>query len=46
MEQKQKLHPVVDVTCDRSKNVGMMESYVHELRQIGSCQTGDGKSEH
>ena len=44
MEQKQKLHPVVDVTCDRSKNVGMMESYVHELRQIGSCQTRDGKS--
>ena len=25
---------------------GNLECYVHESRQIGSGQTGDGKSEH
>ena len=53
MEPKQKQHPVVDVTGDRRKvqcykssiawEPGML---VHESRQIGSGQIGDGKSEH
>ena len=50
---KQKQHPVVDVTGDRSKVQCCKEQYyrnlecqVHESRQIGSGQTGDGKSEH
>ena len=53
MEPKQKQHPVVDVTGDGSKvqcyksNIakepGML---IHESSQIGSGQTGDGKSEH
>ena len=54
MEPKQKQHPVVDVTGDRSKLqcckgqycTGRLECQVHESRQIGSGQTGDGKSEH
>ena len=48
-EPKQKQHPAVDVTDDGSKVrcfkeqccIGTIES-----RQIGSGQTGDGKSEH
>ena len=48
-----KKNPAVDVTGDRSK-VGCcrailhrnLECQVHESRQIGSGQTGDGKSEH
>ena len=54
MELKQKQYPVVDVTGDRSKVrcckqqycIGIWKCYVHESRQIGSDQTGDGKSEH
>ena len=48
MEPKQKQHPAVDVTGDRSKVRCCKEQYcqVHEYRQIGSSQTGDGKSEH
>ena len=53
MEPKQKQHPVVDVTGDRSKVQCCKEQYciglecqVHVSRQIGSGQTGDGKSEH
>ena len=42
-EPKQKQCPVVDVTGDGNK---VLECYVHESRQIGSGQTGDGKSEH
>ena len=53
MEPKQKQYPAVDVTGDRSKVqcckeqycIGNLECQVHELRQIGSGQTGDGKSE-
>ena len=50
MEPKQKLYPVVDVTGDRSKvryckDHRHLECQVHESRQIGSGQTGDGKSE-
>ena len=53
MEPKQKQYPVVDVTDDRSKVPCYKEQYCigiwnirsHELRQIGSGQTGDGKSE-
>ena len=53
MEPKQKQYPVVDVTGDRSKVQCCKEQYcigtwdvkVHESRQIGSGQTGDGKSE-
>ena len=52
MELKQEQYPVVDVTGDRSKIRCCKEQYwnleccVHESRQIGSSQTGDGKSEH
>ena len=53
MEPKQKEYPAVDVTGDRSKVRCCKEQYlhrnlecqVHESRQIGSGQTGDGKSE-
>ena len=52
MEPKQK-HPVVDVTDDGVKfNVVKrllhknLECQVHESRQIGSGETGGGKSEH
>ena len=50
MEPKQKRYPVVDVTGDRSKircckEHRNLECQVHESRQIGSAQTGDGKSE-
>ena len=52
MEPKQKQYPVVDVTGDRSKVRYCKEQYcikpecyVHESKQIGSGQTGDGKSE-
>ena len=48
MEPKQKQYPVVDVTGDRSKVrccKENLECSVHESRQIGSGQTGDGKSE-
>ena len=47
MEPKQKQYPAVDVTGDRSK-IRLhrnLECQVHESRQIGSGQTGDGKSE-
>ena len=54
MEPKQKQHPVVDGTGDRSKVRCCkraivhrnLQCWVHESRQIGSGQTGDGKSEH
>ena len=51
MEPKQKEYPAVDVTGDRSKVRCCKQQYlqqcqVHESRQIGSGQTGDGKSEH
>ena len=54
MELKQKQHPVVDVTGDRSKVQCCKEQYCigtwnvrsMKSRQIGSGQTGDGKSEH
>ena len=46
MEPKQKQYPVVDVTGDRSKVRCCKEQcQVRESRQIGSGQTGDGKSE-
>ena len=53
MEPKQKQYPAVDVTGDRSKVRCCKEQYCigtwnvrfHESRQIGSDQTGDGKSE-
>ena len=51
MEPKQKQYPAVDVTGDRSKVQCCsilhrnLECQVHESRQIGSGQTGDGKSE-
>ena len=52
MEPKQKQYPVVDVTSDRSKIRCCkailhrnLECQVHESRQIGSGQIGDGKSE-
>ena len=49
MEPKQKQYPAVDVTGDRSKvqcykEHRNLECQVHESRQIGSGQTGDGKS--
>ena len=51
-ELKQKQQPVVDVTGDGSKawcckeNIAKtLECLVHESRQIGSDQTGEGKSE-
>ena len=48
---KAKQHPVVDVTGDRSKVLCCkqhrnLECQVHESRQTGSGQTGDGKSEY
>ena len=54
MEPKQKQHPVVDTTGDRSKVRCCKEQYCigtwnvnnHESRQIGSGQAGDDKSEH
>ena len=51
MEPKQKHHPVVDVTGDRSKVQCCKEQYCIETwnvrsMKIGSGQTGDGKSEH
>ena len=52
MKPKQKQYPAVDVTGDRSKVQCCkeqlhrnLECQVHESRQIGSGQTGDGKSE-
>ena len=51
MEPKQKHHPVVDGTGDRSKVWGCKQQYcigtwnVGSMNQIGSGQTGDGKSE-
>ena len=51
MEPKQKQYSVVDVTGDKSKVQCCKEQYcigtwnVHESRQIGSGQTGDGKGE-
>ena len=53
MEPKQKQHTVVDVTSDRSKVQCCKEQYcigtwnvkVQESSQVGSDQTGDGKSE-
>ena len=52
--QSKKQYPAVDVTGDRSKVPCCKEQYCigiwnvrsHELRQIGSGQTRDGKSEH
>ena len=52
MEPKQKQCSVVDVTVDGSKVQCCKEKYcigtwnVRHSRQIGSDQTGDGKSEH
>ena len=54
MELKQKQYTVVDVTGDGSEVrfckekycIGTLECEVYESRQIGSGQTGDGKSEH
>ena len=54
MEPKQKQHPAVDMTGDRSKVQCYKEQYCIgtwnvrsiESRQIGSDQTGDAKSEH
>ena len=51
MEPKQKQYPAVDVTGDRSKAQCCKEPYcigtwnVRSMNQIGSGQTGDGKSE-
>ena len=49
MEPKQKQHPAVNVTGDRNKVRAILhrnlEGQVHESRQSGSGQTGDGKSE-
>ena len=55
MEAKRKQHPVVDVTGDGSSPM-LQRAILHrnlecigtwnESRQIGSDQTGDGKSEH
>ena len=49
MEPKQKQHPVVGMTGDRSKVRCCKEQYCigtwNESRQIGSGQTGDVKSE-
>ena len=51
MEPKQNEYPVVDVTGDRSKVRCCKEQYCIGTgmsglrRQIGSVQTGDGKSE-
>ena len=51
MEPKQKQYPAVEVTGDRSKVHCCKEPYcigtwnVRSMNQIGSGQTGDGKSE-
>ena len=52
MKPKRKQYPAVDVTGNRSnvqcskRNIAWnLECQVHESRQIGSGQTGDGKSE-
>ena len=52
MEPKQKQHQAVDGTGDRSKVQyckeqlhGNLDCQLHESRQIGSDQTGDGKIE-
>ena len=48
MEPKQKEYPAVDVTGDRSKVRCCKEQYcigTWNVKQIGSGQTGDGKSE-
>ena len=50
MEPKQKHHPVVDVTDDGSKVNAVKSNIAQEIEmlgpwQIGSGQTGDGKSE-
>ena len=52
MEPKQKHYPAVDVTGERARCNAVksilhknLECQVHESRQIGSGQTGDGKSE-
>ena len=49
MEPKQKQNPVVDVMVIEIKSDAVknnVECQVHELREIGSGQTGDGKTEH
>ena len=51
MEPKQKQHPVVDVTGERSKvrcckEHRNLECQVQESRQIGSGQTGGDKTEY
>ena len=52
MESKQKQHPVVNLTGDEAKSgkeqycIGTWNGQVHESKQIGSGQTGDGKNEH
>ena len=54
MEPKQKQHPVVDVTGDGSKVrcckkqhcIGTWNLRSMKSRQIGSGQTGNGKTEH
>ena len=52
-EPKQKQHPVVDVTSDGTRSNAVKSNIAQEpgifgaeSRQIGSGQTGDGKSEH
>ena len=45
MEPKQTQYPVVDVTGDRSKVQCYKEQYCIGTWNIGSGQTGDGKSE-
>ena len=44
MEPKKKQHPVVDVTGEEVKSSAVKNNIA--LRQIGSGQVGDGKSEH
>ena len=52
MERKEKQCPVVDMTGDEAKSgkeqycIGTWNGQVHESKQIGSGQTGDGKNEH
>ena len=53
MEPKQKQYPAVDVTGVEARSDAVrailhrnLECQVHESRQIGSGQTGDGKNEH
>ena len=52
-ERNKKQDPVVDVPgdgskvpCIKSNTAEALDCQVHELRQTGSGQTGDGKSEH